>query len=141
MNLKPGRSWRDYSANDIKAAADQHGEFCFNARQALVLDVLCACEGMTSKLTGGMFASGEMPISELARLTNMSLLELLPEVVDMVGRSPINKPRDDDGLIDRGQEPEIVGGELRVVAQVDVDVRAENDPHPGCATDRANLSI
>jgi hypothetical protein len=128
--LEPGRSWRDYSANDIKAAADQHGGTCLNARQALVLDVLCACEGTMSRITRDRCSSGEMSISELARLTNMSLLELVPEVVDMVGRSPINKPPDGDGL-DRGHEPEIVEGELRLVAQIRVAVQAENDPEPG----------
>jgi hypothetical protein len=126
--IKPGRSWRDYSANDIAAAAAQHGGTCLNARQALVLDVLCACEGTMSKITRDMYSGGDMPINELARLTNMSLLELVPEVVDLVGRSPINQFSFDVDGSDRGTEPEIVGGELRLVAQIDVAVRADNDP-------------
>jgi hypothetical protein len=127
--IKPGRNWRDYSADDIEAATHQHGRGGLNARQALVLDVLCACEGTTSKITEVLFSNGEMPISELARLTNMSLLELLPEVVDIACRSPVNYELSDDER-DPWQTPELVEDKICLFAQVCVDVRADNDLFP-----------
>lgn len=125
QSVNPSRSWREYSEEDIRRAKSQHGLYV-NARQALTLDVLCACEGVMSKISETMVASHEMPITELARLTNMSLVELVPEVTDLAARSPINMPGENEW----GTKPKIVDGKLRIVAQVEQKVVADNDPKP-----------
>lgn len=134
---QPAKHWSTYSAQDIDQACEQHDDLCLNARQALLLDVLCACKDVCVRATKVRWiTNGGLTLGQLSYLTNMTLDEAVPELFQMAMRSEpnfrrgaYNKPTKDYYYVRSD-------GQIIFSPQLLVDVCAENDP---CLSDSEYL--